>query len=111
AAFPAAPADAPVLLVSRLAEGGAGTTFPSLTAACSAAAPGKLTVIEVQDNGPLYEASVALTDRKVVLRAGKGYRPLIVWDAALAAEDRKKQGGPADAPLALFMARGGSLQA
>jgi serine/threonine protein kinase len=108
--FAVVPQDAPVIRVGRLANG-AGATFSSLAAACQAVPAGKLTVIEVHDNGPLYETAVPLSDRQVVLRAGKGYRPLIVWDAAQAAEERKKAGGPMDAPLALFTARGGSLQA
>jgi eukaryotic-like serine/threonine-protein kinase len=38
-------------------------------------------IIEITDNGPLYEPSLALSDEShVVIRGAKGYRPMLVWD-------------------------------
>jgi serine/threonine-protein kinase len=68
---------APVLKVARLTSG----AFPSLDAACAAAVPGRLSVIEINDNGPLFTSPVALAGRSLVIRAGRGFRPLLVWDA------------------------------
>jgi serine/threonine-protein kinase len=68
--------DVPVLRVSRQpADGG----FVSLEAAC-AAAPKSLTVIEINDNGPLFVAPIRVAERNLVIRSGPGYRPLLVWD-------------------------------
>jgi hypothetical protein len=99
------PPDARVLRVSRLAGGAgdarAGKTFGSLAAACAAAPEGKTTVIEIFDNGPLFERSIRVSDRSLVLRAGPGYRPLVIWDAAAA-----KDG---DGPPTFLSVDGGSL--
>ncbi len=75
------PADAPRLRVSRWPRGEPGH-FDSLAAAFAAAPPGRVSVVEVHDNGPLFEAPAAVSGRSVVVRPGPGYRPLIVWEAA-----------------------------
>jgi hypothetical protein len=68
----------PVLVVSRVVRD--ARTFPTLAEACEAAEAGRLTLIEVDDNGPLYCPPFSLKDRRLVVRAGKGYRPLLVCD-------------------------------
>jgi hypothetical protein len=101
----AIPPDAPVYRVRRLAvpdESKSATTFETLAAACTAAAPGKVTVIEIHDNGPLHEAPLTIANRSLVLRAGPGYRPLIVWDV----ERSASAGGHAGVFLSL---EGGDL--
>jgi serine/threonine-protein kinase len=70
--------DGPVLRVSRRPSG--AEAFASLEAACAAAPAGRLSVIEIDDNGPIFQTPVAVADRNVIIRAGKGYRPLLVWD-------------------------------
>lgn len=73
----------PVLHVSRVPRG--GSAYPSLAAACAAAKPGEETIIEIDDNGPLFESAVTVAGRSLVVRGGKGYRPLLAW----AHEDKK----------------------
>jgi serine/threonine-protein kinase len=84
---------AAVLRVTRPAAGEG--TYPSLGAACAAALPDRLTVIEIDLDGPLVEAPVAVTGRSLVIRAGKGFRPLLVWDA-----ERTRERAPAFLSLA-----------
>jgi serine/threonine-protein kinase len=71
----------PTFRVSRQLRGRDGQTFESLAAACAAAPANQETVIEIDANGPLFEGSITVTGRSLVLRAGKGYRPLLAWDA------------------------------
>jgi hypothetical protein len=54
--------------------------FSSLAAACAAAAPGASTVIQIDDNGPIFATPIHLAGRDLVIRAGPGYRPMLVWD-------------------------------
>ncbi len=68
-------------------------SYASLADACAAVPPDRTGIIEVRDNGPLFLAPAAVTGRNLVLRAGKGYRPLLVWD--LAAPRPEASGGPA----------------
>lgn len=69
----------PHFSVSR--SGASGPThFASLAAACAAAPEGRVTTIEILDNGPLPEPGVAVRARALDIRAGKGFRPVIVWD-------------------------------
>jgi serine/threonine protein kinase len=70
----------PVFVVSRLPAPGLTHHFASLHDACAAAPPGKETVIEIRDNGPLFERNLGAADRSLVIRAGEGFRPLIVWN-------------------------------
>src|SRR5207237_63308 len=44
-------------------------------------------IIEIEDNGPLYEPSLLFSDGShVLVRAAKGYRPMLVWDPARSPE-------------------------
>jgi hypothetical protein len=80
--FPTPPADAPILRVSRSASL-AADSFPSLAAACAAAPAGRHSVIEIHDNGPLFEEALPpVSGRSLTVRAGPGYRPLIAWEGA-----------------------------
>src|SRR5439155_15956672 len=80
--FPAPPADAPILRVSRAASP-AADSFRSLAAACAAAPAGRHGLIEIHDNGPLFEAALPqVSGRSLTVRAGRGYRPLIAWEGA-----------------------------
>ncbi len=78
------PADATVLHVGRVALVKGEEVFPSIEEAYKSSkvpAEGPL-VIEIHDNGPLFEAGCVFAGRRVLLRAAKNYRPLIVWDHA-----------------------------
>ncbi len=79
------PADAPVLRVVRLPREGEAGQFDSLAAACAAAPEGRTAVIEINDNGPLFVAPAAAAGRNLVVRAGSGFRPLLVCNPAAAA--------------------------
>src|SRR5436190_496494 len=71
--FPSAPADAPVLRVSRTAEPGAAS-FRTLEEALVQAKAESFTIIEIRDDGPLFITGLpALAQRWIVLRAGDGY--------------------------------------
>ncbi len=100
------PENATVLRVSRLKMDGNATAFTSVADACAAAIPGQPVVIEINDNGPLYQSTAVVTG-KVFLRAGKGYRPLLVWDINRTLQERKNPKNKE--PLALFQVDGGSL--
>jgi serine/threonine-protein kinase len=104
----AAPAGEPALLrVSRL-PGERG--HASLAAAFAAAPADRPAVIEVRDNGPLFVTPAAAAGRHLVVRAAKGFRPLLVWDVARSVEDQEKAREPVGAGgLALFAVKGGSL--
>ncbi len=78
--FPEADAKAVILRVNRSAVTNS-TTFQTLGEALGQAPADRLTVIEIHDNGPLWEPSLPeLTGRRLWLRPGPGYRPLLVWD-------------------------------
>ncbi len=51
----------------------------SLTPDSFKAARDSTTVVEISDNGPLFLPSLAFQDCRIVLKAAKGYRPLLVW--------------------------------
>ncbi len=74
----APPPDGRVLHVSRRPSGEGA--FASLEAACAAAPASQVTVVEIDDNGPIFLTPMAVADRSLVIRGGKGYRPLLVWD-------------------------------
>jgi serine/threonine-protein kinase len=79
-AFPTRTAEAIILRVSR--DVSDAKAFRSLAEAWASAPAGKQTVIEIHDNGPLFEPSFPpLAGRNLVVRAGEGYRPLLAWDA------------------------------
>jgi len=73
------PADAPVLRVSRAPDGQPGW-HPTVESALAAIPDGQTAVVELHDHGPLFEPSLKLAGRSVVLRPGKGFSPLLVWD-------------------------------
>src|SRR5262249_36123131 len=54
-------------------------------------------IIEIADNGPLFEAPVSVTGRNVLLRGARGYSPLVIWDTAQARAELKP-GKPGAAP-------------
>lgn len=81
---PPPPPDTPVFKVSRLPRNGEERSFASLAAACAGAEAGRLTIIEIDDNGPLFEAPVAVNGRSLILRAAPQRRPLLVWDLGAA---------------------------
>jgi len=97
AALAAPPTDAAVLHVARASAAGQAPAYPSLAAAAAAAPPDKPVVLEIDDDGPLFETSTAFADRKVTICAGRGFRPLLVWDAPRTLEERRRKGpGKAD---------------
>jgi serine/threonine-protein kinase len=96
--------DTPVLRVSRTATGEG--VFPSLDAACAAATTDRLTVIEIDDNGPIFQTPVAVASRRLVIRGRNGCRPLLIWDA----ERSKDEIRPAkDEPVGFLSLARGSL--
>jgi serine/threonine protein kinase len=132
----ATPVTGPVIYrVSRTSRG-EPDSFRSLAEACAKVPADQLTIIEIHDNGPLFEPSLpTLVNRNLVVRAGGGYRPLLAWDVAagrgadpklssrfvaldggsLALEDidvvfQGSGGSQVEAPV-LFDVRGGTLTA
>ncbi len=79
AAAPVRPA-ALTLQVSRSAVPGDGRQFTTLADAVAAAPADQETVIEIHDNGPLFESAMEVRNRSLTLRAAKGYRPLLAWE-------------------------------
>jgi serine/threonine-protein kinase len=69
--------------VERTANG-RDRSFSSIGAALAEAARsrGVRAIVEVRDNGPLFESSLAVSGCDIVLRASPGFRPLIVWDVS-----------------------------
>ncbi len=68
--------NAPGLLVVDPSESGPGV-YESLSAACQAASSGD--VVELKFNGKLSTQPVALRDINVTIRAGTGYRPIVIY--------------------------------
>ncbi len=96
------PADAPVFHVARAPAGGTGPLYPTLAAAVAAAPADRLSVVEIDDDGPLFETPTSFADRSLILCPGPGFRPLIVWDLPRS---------PADAAgTALFTVERGGLR-
>jgi serine/threonine protein kinase len=94
-----APADAVVLRVARIAPTGGkpGTTFDSIAAACAAIPEGKWGIIDIQDNGPLFEGPITVNGRNVRIQGARGFAPLIVWDVS-PGHAELKPGKPSEAP-------------
>jgi serine/threonine-protein kinase len=67
--------------------GGPDKTYPTLAAAVAAAPVGRLSVVEIDDDGPLFETSASFADRSLILCAGAGFRPLVVWDEQRSSND------------------------
>src|SRR5262249_10656085 len=88
------------------------SAYPSIRAALAAAPPDRRIVLEVQDNGPLFEMPLRIKDRAVTLRAAKGFRPLVVWDVQGTLDERKRflRGKPTETgPLVFLDVKGGRL--
>jgi hypothetical protein len=94
-----------VLAVGRAAAG----AYASLSAACAAAPPGRPLVIEVRDDGPLFDVPTAVAGRDVTVRPAKGYRPLLLWDVPRTVEERTRAGTAEKEPLSFLELRGGRL--
>lgn len=73
-------ATAPHVIVTRNATGNDGLRFTTLTAALANARADGETIVEIQDNGPLFVGPVVLKGKSILLRAGKGFRPVLAWD-------------------------------
>jgi serine/threonine protein kinase len=81
--------DVPIFRVSRL-PGGGPNAFPSLAAAAAKAPAGGKAIIEIHDNGPFFEPALPdLVGCRLLIRAGKGYRPLLAWDTGAVAAANK----------------------
>jgi eukaryotic-like serine/threonine-protein kinase len=74
------PPDTPLFRVSRAPRGNDGPHFDSLAVACAAAPADRLTIIEIDDNGPFFAAAVSVKNRSLIIRSGPGFRPLLIWD-------------------------------
>ena len=101
------------LIVGRLPPDSSGKTFPSLAAACKAIPVGATGIIELRDNGPFFDIPASLTDRSLVLRAAKGFQPILVWDVQRMLEDQRRNrdrrtAGPAD-PFVFLDVKHGNL--
>jgi serine/threonine-protein kinase len=104
---PVSAASEPVVLVVR--RGSGSNVFTSLSAACAAAPPGRPVVLEIHDNGPLFDLPSTLADRALTVRAGRGYRPLLVWDIPRTLEERHRAGIADTEPLHFLDVRNGTL--
>jgi eukaryotic-like serine/threonine-protein kinase len=78
------------LIVGRLPPDPSGKTYPSLSAACKAIPAGGTGIIELHDNGPFFDIPATLADRSLVLRAAKGYQPLLVWDVPRTLDEQRR---------------------
>jgi serine/threonine protein kinase len=78
------------LIVGRLPADPAGKTFPSLASACKAIPTGATGIIELHDNGPFFDVPTSLVDRSLVLRAAKGYHPLLIWDVPRMLDEQRR---------------------
>jgi hypothetical protein len=90
-------------VVTRVRRVGGEGFHRSIAEAIAAMPAGKAGVIEVHDNGPLFELPASSSGRALTLRAGKGFRPLIVWDVLAAIQ---APGFNRSALLALISSRG-----
>jgi serine/threonine protein kinase len=88
------------LIVGRLPPDSSDKTFPSLVAACKAIPSGATGIIELRDNGPFFDVPASVADRSLVIRAAKGYQPLLVWDVQRTLdEQRRNRDRPASQPV------------
>ncbi len=60
--------------------GSGADTYPTLAAACAAAATGD--VVKLRYNGPRQEVPLALRNLKLTIRAAEGYQPVVVFRPA-----------------------------
>lgn len=77
--------------VARVSRVGGPETYRTLGDAVAAAPSGRPIVVEIHDNGPLFELPVRAEGRRLSVRAGKGYRPLIIWDVQATVERRLRE--------------------
>lgn len=77
------------LVVGRLPSDPSGKTFRSLAAACKAIPAGATGIVELRDNGPFYDVGAVIAERGLVIRAAKGYHPLLIWDVQRVLEERR----------------------
>lgn len=95
--YPEVPQDAAVVRMSRLATGASAQR--TLADAVAQAKPNSFTIVEIQDNGPIFVPALpTLMQRSILIRAAAGYRPLIVWDVP--------SNPAADKPAAVFASLG-----
>ncbi len=98
------------LVVGRLPSDPSGKTFISLAAACKEIPPGATGIVELRDNGPFYDLPAALDGRSLVIRAAKGYHPLLVWDVPRMLDEqrlaRRKPEETFPSPVFLDISRG-----
>ncbi len=101
------------LIVGRLPNDPSGKTFRSLAAACAAVPAGATGIIELRDNGPFFDVPASLVDRSVVIRAAKGYQPLLVWDVPRMLDEQQRSRNRRDPvparPLVFLDVKHGSL--
>jgi serine/threonine protein kinase len=75
--------------IARVSRSGA--PYHSLNEAVAAAPEGRAIIVEIHDNGPLFESTLAVEGRALTIRAGKGYRPLLIWDVPATLEQRRRE--------------------
>lgn len=101
------------LTVGRLPLGPAGKTFRSLADACKAIPADVTGIIELRDNGPFFDLPAAVAGRNLVIRAAKGYHPLLVWDVQRTLDERRRNQDRRDAaptaPLVFLDVQHGNL--
>jgi serine/threonine protein kinase len=99
------------LIVGRLPPDSSRKTYRSLAAACQAIPAGSTGIIELRDNGPFFDLPASLADRSLILRAAKGYQPLLVWDVPRMLEEQRRNRNrrdstPASPPVFLDVKHG-----
>ncbi len=84
-----------------VAPGAAAPAYASLQAACSAAQSGD--IIELRYDGPLVEKPLLLVNKRLTIRAGEGFRPLVAFQPGDDAVD------PVEYPRSMISLSGGEL--
>jgi serine/threonine protein kinase len=92
AAWGTAPSASPAvdLIVGRLPPDSSGKTFRSLADACKVIPAGVTGIIELRDNGPFFDVPASVADRSLIIRAAKGYEPLLVWDVQRMLDEQRR---------------------
>jgi serine/threonine protein kinase len=124
--FPDPPADAQLIVVSRVAVPGVASVRSLAEAFAQAPGQGGAAVIEIRDQGPHFLAGLpAQSNRNLWIRGGAGVRPLLAWDIGDKTElvalvkgnltlddlDIVVHGTDTNAPLCLFHVQQGDFQA